>query len=283
MQTYEAALKEAIGRLRDAGDESANLDAGILLSYATGQDRLTLYTYPQREMSYKEYSTFDGLLRRREVGEPIAYILGEKEFYSRAFAVEKGVLIPRPDTETLIEVFKEFYPDNNLPLQMGEVGLGSGAIAITLLCLYPKAQLSGSDISEKARLVSTKNAQRHQVQDRLTITDKPWLEGLPSNLDVLVSNPPYIPHEEMATLSRDVRNFEPYEALEAGDDGLHAYNALIPQAAAKVKKGGRILLEVGYNQAQDVINILREQEKWQDIQTHKDLAGIERVVSARHT
>lgn len=264
----------------DSGSSSANLDCGLLLSAATGQDRLTLYTYRTRELSAEEYAKFEELLRRREVGEPMAYILGKREFWGRDFVVRRGVLIPRPDTETLIDAVCKTYPDFNVPLRMAEVGVGSGAIIITLLCEYPQATAEGSDISEEARAVCAENAKTHGVDGRLTIHHAPWLEGMQKTYDVIVSNPPYIPDAEMATLMRDVVNYEPHVALAGGVDGLDAYRQLIPAAVKKLKKGGRLFLEVGYNQA-DAVSNLFEQQQWQQVEICKDLANISRVVCAQ--
>lgn len=281
MLTFEGALREGTARLMDAGAASAGLDCGLLLSEATGLDRLTIYTHRTRELNAEQYAKFEELLRRREVGEPMAYILGKREFWGRDFAVRRGVLIPRPDTETLIEAFTQKFTDKAAPLRMAEVGVGSGAIIITLLCEYPNATADGSDISPDAHAVTAENAKTHHVAARLTLHNAPWLEAMGEGYDVIVSNPPYIPHHEMETLMRDVRNFEPHLALEAGSDGLDAYRAIIPAAAKKLKKGGVLLLEVGYNQAQAVSALFEQQQQWQQVETCKDLAGISRVVCAQ--
>lgn len=281
MLTYQGALREGTARLMDAGAASAGLDCGLLLAEATGQDRLTLYTYPARELSAEQYAKFEDLLRRREVGEPMAYILGEREFWGRRFKVRRGVLIPRPDTETLIETFLKYYTDKNQALRIAEVGVGSGAIIITLLAEYINAQGEGSDISTEAHAVATENAKAHEVHTRLTLHNAPWLTAMGEGFDAIVSNPPYIPQAEMDGLMRDVRNFEPHLALEGGVDGLDAYREIIPAAAKKLKKGGRLLVEVGYNQAEDVCRLLEQQQQWQQVEICKDLAGISRVVCAQ--
>lgn len=281
MLTFEGALREGTARLMDAGSATATLDSGLLLSQATGLDRLTLYTHRQRELSTEQYAKFEELLRRREVGEPMAYILGNREFWGRDFAVRRGVLIPRPDTETLIEAFSKKFADKTAALKLAEVGVGSGAISITLLCEYPHAVAEASDISADAHAVAAQNAKTHGVEARLTLHNAPWLDAMGEGYDAIVSNPPYIPQAEMETLMRDVLNFEPHLALVAGKDGLDAYRAIIPAAAKKLKKGGVLLLEVGYNQAQAVSALLEQQQQWQKVETCNDLAGISRVVCAQ--
>lgn len=280
MQTFFEALAEATARLLDAGSATATLDATLLLSEATGHDKLYLHTHTYKQLDSEAYARFEELLRRREVGEPMAYILGTRGFWALELAVRPGVLIPRPDSETLVEAVLAACPDKTVPLKIADLGVGSGALILSLLSEYPNARGWGTDVADTPLEVTAQNAETHGLAARLTLIKGSWAEPLPGGYDVIVSNPPYITTAEMATLARDVVNFEPTGALHGGDDGLDAYRALLPTVADKLAPGGLLCLEVGHTQARAVSTLLEEQEIWHTINTHNDLAHIARVVSA---
>jgi release factor glutamine methyltransferase len=279
MNTYEASLRETTARLTDAGSASAALDAALLLGHVTGHDRLGLYLHAGNELSPQEHLQFEELVRRREAGEPVAYILEHKEFWGLPFTVTRGVLIPRPDTETLVATLLALVPDKNLSATFADVGVGSGAIAISLLHEFPFFKGIGVDINPLALDLTRQNAERNWVSDRLELVNGSLTDPLPDGLNLIVSNPPYIRTADIATLDRDVKNYEPHTALDGGHDGLAAYRGLIPGAYAKLISGGLLLLEIGYDQKHDV-EVLFEPSKWASVACFKDLAGHDRVIAA---
>ncbi|MBI1362408.1 MAG: peptide chain release factor N(5)-glutamine methyltransferase [Proteobacteria bacterium] len=279
MLTFEQAIRETTARLQDAGSASAGLDASLLLMLATGKDRLHLYTHPYTELTPTEFACFEGYVSRREKGEPIAYITGEREFWGLSFAVKPGVLIPRPDSETLVATLIALVGDKNAEAKIAEIGVGSGALIISILKEFPHFIGYGVDSEPTPVVVTQQNAQKHGVENRLTVMQGSWCGPLPDGLNVIISNPPYIRRGEISTLMRDVRNYEPHTALDGGDDGLDAYRSLIPAAYGKLIAGGLLLLEIGHDQKGDVEALL-EKDKWQSVHAFQDLAGHVRVLGA---
>jgi release factor glutamine methyltransferase len=267
------------GDLARRGFSSPRLEADLLVCHALGLRRIALYTDLDRPLVERELSEVRALVERRRAHEPIAYILGEREFYSRPFAVNRDVLIPRPDTETLVDVALAALPAGSGPV--AELCVGSGAVIVTLLCERPELTGVATDISAAALAVAAANAARHGVSERLTLAQGDLFAALPATrFAALVVNPPYIPSAEIATLDPDVRSFEPMLALDGGGDGLEFYRRLSAEAREHLVPGGTLALEVGHDQAESVAGLLRERG-FEDVRSTRDLSGIERVVSGR--
>lgn len=282
MITFQQALTETAARLEDAGCESPRLDATLLLSAAVKKDKIQLYAHPKTKLSPEEYAIFEGFVSRREKAEPIAYILGERGFWDIDLSILKGVLIPRPDTETLIEVVLDESKDKTAALNICDLGCGSGAIILSLLKALPGASGIAADMSDTALACTTDNARKLSLQDRLSVLKSNWFEGIPAQqFDLITSNPPYIPTPDMADLMRDVRLHEPHLALDGGTDGLEAYREIINSASEYLKEGGLLAFEVGQGQADDVATLIKNTNQFTSPRFKKDLAGIERVVFAR--
>lgn len=283
MQTYEQVLIETTSRLEASGSNTPKLDAIMLLCHVTGKDKIQIYAHPRTQLNQEEYARFEALVARREKAEPMAYILGQKGFWDIDLTVTRDVLIPRPDTETLLEVVFDAYPGKTEPLSFCELGSGSGAIILSLLKTYPEATGVAIDTSKAARACTKQNARNLKLAERLEVRESNWFSDVKTDeiFDAIVSNPPYIPSGDMAGLMRDVRLYEPPEALDGGTDGLDAYREIIKQAPDYLKAGGLLALEVGQGQAPAVISLLAERGGFSPAGTRKDLAGIERVVFAR--
>ena len=275
--TVGELLKRATDILRERGSRSPRLDAELLLVYSLGfKNRVELYTNFDRPLTEEEVENYRQLIIRRAKGEPVAYITGKREFYGFEFCVERGVLIPRPETELLVEAVYEFLKGKE-GLTVVDVGTGSGCIVLTLCKLTGgKHSFFGTDISKKALEVARENRERlgcYKVQflkgDLLSPVDFP--------VDVVVSNPPYVPLNDKR-LDREVLKFEPAVALFGGETGLEVIERLIAQAAEKLKPGGFIALEVGEGQSGKVKSLL-ESSGFHSVNIIKDLSGIERVVT----
>lgn len=271
--TVEAQLEHARRRFAAVAVDEPRRTAETLLGFVIGSELSQLFAHPEREMSQAEAQRFELLVKRRAEGEPTQYILGVREFFGRDFEVGPAVLIPRPETELLVESVLERAAEKTRVL---DVGTGSGCIAVTLACERPSWTICATDISEPALAVAENNARRlgARVEFRRGDLTGPF-EGQP--FDVVVSNPPYVALGDRATLSREVRR-EPELALFAGDDGLDVYRRLIPAAARVLRPGGLLALELGYDSLAGVLALL---EGWDDIETRLDLAGISRIALAR--
>ena len=269
-----AVLSEANKRLVAAGIESAARDARILMAHAmkVPPDRITLYQNDQ--MSDDQKSFFISLLEDRLKRKPISHLIGERQFYGRGFVVTPDVLDPRPETETIIELALQEPFDRVL-----DMGVGSGAILVTLLAEMPNATGVGTDISDKAVLIAGENADRHGVAERITLPISTWFDDVGSRYDLIVSNPPYIAADEMDDLQPEVRDHEPREALTDEADGLTAYRVLAKHVPNHLLPGGRLLVEIGPTQA-EAVKSLFENAGLRDISVHKDLDKRDRVVLA---
>lgn len=252
------------------------LEARILLAHALNLTRVQLVTQADRVLSNEEAARISSLFQRRIDGEPIAYIVGEREFFGLMLYMTPDVLIPRPETELLVELALERLPANGRILDMGT---GSGAIAIAIAHSRPDAQVTALDVSESALAVARRNAERHSTHVRFLRSD--WYSALAEDkFDMIVSNPPYIVNADPHLLQGDLR-FEPVDALTDHADGLSAIRTIIGGASARLVEGGWLLIEHGYDQAARVRELLRCQG-FRDAQSWKDLAGIERISGARH-
>lgn len=251
-------------------------DAELLLRYATGNDRAFLLTHPEAELTPDQQATYEGWLTRRARNEPVQYITDEQEFYSLPLRVTRDVLIPRPETEHLVEAALAHAP-KDAPVRIADVGTGSGAIAIALAHELPLAFVLALDCSLPALEVARENAVRHGVAGRVLFQESDLLTNMAQEqFDLIVSNPPYVPEEEI--LEPQVRDYEPHTALFAGPDGLKIYRRLIPQAWEALRPEGWLLMEIGHGQRDALAELLRA---WSGVDFLTDLQGIPRVAMAR--
>lgn len=277
--TISSLLNWTVNYFKSKNIESARLDAEVLLSHVLGQERIYLYVHFDEPMEQAELGKFREYVKKRAQHVPVAYIIGEKEFMGLPFKVTPDTLIPRPDTEILVEnVLANLAEDETV--QIVDIGTGSGAIILSLLANLPKAQGKTVDIAVKAVEVAKENAVRLQVADRCEFLVGDLFAPLQdSKFDVIVSNPPYIPQKDIATLEVDVRAYEPVSALTDGGDGLSYYRRLLAEGKRYLKENGFIALEIGIHQAQAVKRIALD-NGWRNIKIIKDYAGIDRVVLA---
>ncbi len=283
--TIGRLLSWTAGYLEQRGVDDARLASEVLLAHATDRRRIDLYARPDELPEPEQTDRFRALVKRAATREPIAYLVGEKEFFSLRFAVSPAVLIPRPETETLVEKVIDHCTAAGLgsPFLL-DVGTGSGCLAITALTQLANARAVGTDVSEAALTIAYANAERHGVADRFTAIKADRL-ALPDSLDrgdgfdVLMSNPPYVEAGLMAGLDPEVRDFEPHEALTDGGDGLSFYRAIAAEAAPLLVPGGMVFVEVGDGQAPAVQEAMDQSPEFSHCSTWKDpVVGQERVL-----
>lgn len=275
--TVLKVLQWTAGYFRERGIEGGRLDAELLLSDTLKLDRVGLYLNYDRPLSALELETFRAAVGRRAKREPLQYIRGEAEFWSLPFTVSPAVLIPRPDTEVLVE---EALKRISGTCRVLDVGTGSGAIAIAIADERPEAKVEAVDLSPEALTVARGNAERNGVADRVALRQGDLRQLTGADYDLVVSNPPYIPSADLAGLMPEVREFEPLLALDGGKDGLYAYRLLAAQAATLLKPGGWLLLEVGIGQAEAVAGLMQT-AGLVEIFTRADYAGVARVVGGQ--
>lgn len=258
---------------------SANRDAELLLLHTLQISRAILLAYPDREVPSEQQTLYHSLILRRLRHEPVQYILGQQEFYGLNFCVTPAVLIPRPETEHLVEAVLKMTP-SNAHAKLVDVGTGSGAIAVALAFNLPHAEITALDISSDALGVAAGNAREHKVEDRIRFLQSDLLSTVSEEggFDAIVSNPPYIPETDRPTLHPQVREHEPATALFAGETGLDIYRRLIPQAYKALKQNGLLALEIGYGQEAALTELL---DGWKNVSFVNDLQGIPRVALAR--
>jgi release factor glutamine methyltransferase len=273
--------------LQAGGIESARLDAEVLLMHCLGWERAALYRARDYELTADEEARFHELVRRRSAHEPIAYLIGEREFWSLPLAVRPGVLIPRPDTEWVVEAALRYAPQF-LRLRSRckalDVGTGSGNIAIAVAAGLATVDVTAIDISAEALAVARLNAQSCQVAERVHVVCGDLLSPFhPSRVrfDLLLSNPPYIAAEEWRALPTTVRCYEPREALDGGSDGLLFYRRIFAEGLPVLADDGIAIVEVGHRQAGDVSCLLMQSQQWELLEIIRDYSGIERVVVAQ--
>ncbi|MGR9046266.1 MAG: peptide chain release factor N(5)-glutamine methyltransferase [Gammaproteobacteria bacterium] len=274
MTTIESALNAAAQALH-AVSESPRLDAEILLSLALAKERSHLRAWPEKRLTLEQQRHFGELLQHRLSGLPIAYLTGHREFWSREFEVNPDVLIPRPDTELLIELALQLIPEDT-PYPLIDLGTGSGIIAITLAAERPLAKVTATDISPKALAIARRNADKHRIRN-IVFAESNWLDDLPADIqfNLVVSNPPYIDPADPHLKEGDVR-FEPQSALVADNQGLNAIETIAAEARKHLQNPGHLLIEHGYDQQKPVQRILKGLN-YRDIATYRDLAGQPRV------
>ncbi len=275
--TVGAAFDEASRRLSGAGISSARLDARVLMSSVLGLDQATLYGHPERPLSAGEGAHLAGLVARRESREPLAQILGRREFWSLPMAVTAETLIPRPETETLVEAALDRLSDSDAGISILDLGTGSGCLLLALLSELPAAWGVGVDISAAALATAAANAQSLGLAERSRFVLADWGSCLHYRFDLIVANPPYIGDGELAGLAPEVAAFEPRQALMGGPDGMDAYRALLPQLCGLLATDGAVFLEIGAGQGVPVATMIQH-HGLQLIDVKRDLSKIERCL-----
>ena len=283
-QTVEAARRALTARFKSNDIDSAELDARILVGAALGLDLTGVIAAASRPLTSDETIRLDDFARRRLAGEPIARILGLKEFWGLPLQLSAATLVPRPDTETVVELALETLraaPDPGRRLRIADIGAGSGAILLALLSELPNASGFGTDISVAALRTASSNAARLGFAPRAAFVACDYAAALSGTFDLIVSNPPYIRSAEIAGLATAVRDHDPHRALDGGMDGLDAYRVLVPQAARLLARGGVLVVEVGHDQGGDVEGIMTGAGLMPERPPKADLAGIRRAVAGR--
>jgi release factor glutamine methyltransferase len=275
--TILEVLRWTVGRFERQGIESARLDAELLATRAFSRSRVELYTHYDQPLDETELASYRALVQRRLSGEPVAYILGHKEFWSIDFEVDARVLVPRPDTETLVEQALAILAKLARPCRIADIGTGSGAIALALKKERATDEVCAVDASPDARAVAQANGARLNLA--VTFLQGDLVAPLAGHFDLIVSNPPYIPTQEIETLSAEVRS-EPRMALDGGADGLDLVRRLVADSVHVLTQDGWLAMEIGAGQAEAAMNILRT-AGYHDVGSRRDLAGIERVVFGR--
>jgi release factor glutamine methyltransferase len=284
MTTIREAIEQATQSLTAANQDDARLDAQVLLSDVLHTERSYLYTYPEQVLSSEQNQLFRDLIERRSQGEPVAYLVGHKEFYGLDFLVDKRVLIPRPETELLVDmvldICRRMLNEGHSPV-IADIGTGSGVIPVTLAALEPRLPyLYACDISTDALDVAYLNCQRHHVEDRVRLLHGDLLEPLPEPVDLVTANLPYVGTNELEEIPFDVKVYEPHLALFSGPLGLdlmHSFFQAIQQSQ-KLRVGATLLLEIGYRQTDALNSILRDTLPRATWSFKKDLAGWNRVL-----
>lgn len=283
-KTIAGVLRHGSTRLQEAGIDTSRLDAELLLMEVLGWSREDLYRNPEGELREAQAERFESLVSRRLRAEPVAYVTGTQEFWSLDFRVTPDVLIPRPETEHLVEIVVGFLASRPGPCRVLEIGTGSGAVAVCLARECPETEIWATDVSAPALDVARDNAARHGVAGKIR-----WLrgdlfapvQGLAGWFDVLVSNPPYVPSGAIGALQRDVRDWEPALALDGGADGMDFYRRFVREGVGYLRDGGMLAVEVGAGQGRAVSRLLDAQAGLQQVRVRRDYAGLPRVVTAK--
>jgi release factor glutamine methyltransferase len=284
--TLAEAIQKAEQVLSAHGVPNARLDAEVLLRDALGRDRAWLLAHIQDGIDDEQRRTFERTIERRAQREPLQYITGKQEFWGLEFTVTPDVLIPRPETELIVETVLGSLPDRGRPLTIVDLCTGSGCIAVSLARELKSARIFATDTSAKALDVARENAHRHGVAGRIR-----FLEGdlfapleeldIAAQVDMIVSNPPYVPQGFGSVLQPEVRDYEPAMALFAGRDGTEIHQRIIGQAPSFLKRGGLLIMEMGIGQAGALGRMVRDSGVYDSLRVLKDLAGIERVMAVQ--
>jgi release factor glutamine methyltransferase len=283
--TIAEALREASTRLRVAGLAEPRREAGTLLSHALGRDQTFLILHADESLNGAQVANFRACVERRAAGEPFQYIAGRQEFYGLEFEVGPAVLIPRPETELLVEKALELLQGTAAPL-LCDVGTGSGCISVVLLHERGDARGFALDLSPAALAFAARNAARHGVEGRLRLLVSDCFEALRAEeqrelrFDLIASNPPYIAEADLAGLQKEVREHEPRVALTPGGDGLSVIRRLVAEAPEFLKPGGHLLIEIGFDQHEQVARLI-DPKVWTLLDIYTDLQGIPRTVALR--
>jgi release factor glutamine methyltransferase len=280
MTDIRTLLQRSTRELATSGSPSPRLDAEVLLMHFLKTDRVQLYMHSEEEIPEEECKGFSHWVERRRRGEPVAYITGWKEFWSLRLEVNRDVLIPRPETECLIEeVLKRCGPVG--PLRSIDIGTGSGAIGVVLAKELPSAHVTVTDISPRALATARRNADRHGVAGQMEFLEGDLFASAVGEFDVIVSNPPYIPDDIYLLLPAGIRAFEPREALIAGPEGVSFHRRIVGEATRRLKPGGWIFLEIGEGQRGLVEALFQQNGLYDSIRFRADYGGMDRVAMAR--
>lgn len=285
--TFGEILDVGIKRLKQANIADASIDAERLLMYLMNENRTFIYLHRNDGTDENHADAYFELIDRRAEGEPLQYIVGEQEFMGLSFNVNEAVLIPRQDTETLVETALSFAKNKKGSISILDMCCGSGAIAISMAYFLPKSKLTACDISEAALNVARSNAKKNGVEKKINFIESDLYmpvqkkKPMKDKFDMILCNPPYIPSYVIPTLQREIKDHEPVAALDGGEDGLDFYRKMVTDSAVHLKKGGYILFEIGHDQADDVAALLEEEGCYKDIFTHKDMARSDRVITAQ--
>ena len=283
--TIREVLKEATQVLDSGGVPEARREAGSLLSFILGKDRTFLISHAEEQIDDHSWNRLREFVERRATGEPLQYITGVQDFYGREFRVTPDVLIPRPETELLVEAALQIIGDRDAAPSLCDVGTGSGCIAVTLLCEMVNASAVAIDKSPAALEIAKLNAQNLSVADLAHFVVSDCFNSFDSNeheFDLIVSNPPYVADAALAGLQREVRDHEPVVALSPGPDGLSIIRRLIDEAPAFIKPGGHMLMEIGFDQGEAVTRLI-DGNPWTLREIRPDLQGIPRIVVLQGT
>ena len=284
-QTIRRALAAGVELLSAAGIESGRLDAEVLLRHALRIDRTELYLRLDDPVCIEQRRALHLFLQRRMRHEPIAYITARQEFWSLDFRITPDVLIPRPETERLVETALETASEfpADLPLRILDIGTGSGVLAISLAKELPQAQVFASDISSAAVALARANAARHGLAERISFVVGDLFEGIHTDrlFTVILANPPYVRSRQLPALPRAVKDWEPHLALDGGTDGLDFYRRIASHAYSYLMPGGVLLLEIGFDMATDVLNLFSGQPNYERARIIRDYAGRDRVIAVR--
>jgi release factor glutamine methyltransferase len=282
-QTIEAARRALAARLRQEGTDSAELDARMLIGAALGLDLTGLIAAGTRTIKPDEAASMEGFMRRRLAGEPVARILGVKEFWGLALQLSSATLVPRPDTETVVELALEIWRSEHHaePQRIADIGTGSGAILLALLSEWREATGVGTDISPMALQTASDNARRLGFAPRAAFVTCNYAAALSGMFDLIVSNPPYIRSADIAELDRGVREYDPPRALDGGVDGLDAYRAIVPEASRLLAPGGTLIVEAGCGQSGPISQLMSASGLTSVRSPKADLSGVPRAISGR--
>ena len=280
MKIHEA-LTRAESLLEEAACPNPRLDAEYLLQFSLGVNRCFLATHPHDDLELLQEDSFFAWIRKRSEGMPVQYIVGRQEFRGMEFEVNRHVLIPRPETELLVEEALSSMSETATTLV--DVGTGSGCVAVVAAVERPGMRIIATDVSEHALEVACRNARRHGVAGRIQFLKGDLLEPLIAGtehvkVDCVCSNPPYVAERDLPSLQREVRDWEPRIALAAGENGLRVIERLVPQALTVLKPGGILAMEIGYNQQEKVIELFKD--GWKTVRVREDFSGIPRIVVA---
>lgn len=281
METLGEALRWAIRELRRSETETPRLDAEVLLYEAAGVDRATLLAHPESHLTSDQSTRFRERVGCRQQCEPVAYIVGHKEFYGLDFLVDRRVLVPRPETEQLVEealAWSRRRSPSGAGLAIADVGTGSGVVAVTLAVQLSEAALYAIDASQGALEVAAANARRHGVDLRIHLLYGSLLDPMPAPADLIVANLPYVSDDEWKDLPADIRQYEPAEAIRGGRDGLILIRALLAQAQGKLRPGGAVMLEIGAEQGDAMRELARSAFPAARVTVLEDLSGLDRDV-----
>lgn len=274
-----AALTRAVDILRDGGVAEPRREAASLLAFVLGKDDVYLIAHPDHKLTSEETRQYADIIARRAAREPFQYIVGRQEFYGLEFRVTPDVLIPRPETEILVEAAINEIGELQQPT-FCEIGVGSGCISVSILHHVPNARALGVDVSPAALQIARLNAELNGVIDRLKLRTGDVFDGISGHFDLIVTNPPYVPDTQIEHLQEEVRQFEPHTALSGGVSGLDIIQTVASEAQHFLLPGGVLLMEIGFDQSSEVSRLLSA-ETWSGVSFLDDLQGIPRIVFAR--